>query len=78
MRKRDLPAGALFALSAALYAITRFAITFMRQERVWFWGMQEAQVVAGIVLVVSVIALALLFRRRDVVTSDSQQQPVTS
>jgi phosphatidylglycerol:prolipoprotein diacylglycerol transferase len=63
LRRRGLPHGALFALFTALYGASRFLISFMRQERVWFWGLQEAQVVALAALIASLIALALLFWR---------------
>lgn len=62
LRKRNLPDGALFAIFAALYATARFFISFVRQENVWFWGMQEAQVVSLVVLVLSVIAFVWLLR----------------
>jgi phosphatidylglycerol:prolipoprotein diacylglycerol transferase len=63
LRKRGLPNGVAFALFGALYAGSRFMISYMRQERVWFWGLQEAQVVAIVALVASVTALIILLRR---------------
>jgi phosphatidylglycerol:prolipoprotein diacylglycerol transferase len=65
LRKRALPSGALFAIMSALYAVGRFAISFTRQENVWFLGLQEAQVVALVVLAVSCVALVWLFRREQ-------------
>jgi phosphatidylglycerol:prolipoprotein diacylglycerol transferase len=64
LRRRGMPHGALFAIFVALYGATRFLISYMRQERVWFWGLQEAQVVAILALAAALISLALLFRRR--------------
>jgi len=64
LRKRELPAGALFAIFAVLYAPGRFLITYVRQERIWFWGLQEAQVIAMIGFIVGAAALVWLLRRR--------------
>jgi phosphatidylglycerol:prolipoprotein diacylglycerol transferase len=64
LRKRNLPDGAIFAIFAFLYAITRFFISYVREERVWFWGLQEAQVIALITFAVSGAALIWLFSRR--------------
>lgn len=64
LRTRTIPAGALFATFAGLYAIGRFFISFVRQEQVWFWGLQEAQVIAIAILAVSVVALYWLYRRQ--------------
>ncbi|MBI3969509.1 MAG: prolipoprotein diacylglyceryl transferase [Chloroflexi bacterium] len=48
--------GQLFALYLGLYAAGKFALTFLRTETVWFWGLQEAQVFA-----VAGLAIALLW-----------------
>ena len=45
-RKRVTRPGRLFALYLGLYAIGKFGVTFLRQERIWAWGMQEAQFLA--------------------------------
>ncbi len=63
LRKRNVPNGVAFALFGALYAGSRFMISYMRQERVWFWGLQEAQVVAIAALIASLVALVILLRR---------------
>lgn len=63
LRKKRLPDGMIFAIFSALYAATRFLISFVREERIWFWGLQEAQVVAIIMLVVSLTALVWLWQR---------------
>lgn len=60
LRRRQLPAGTIFALFSLLYALTRFVISYVREERVWFWGLQEAQVVAAVLFVVSAGVLAWL------------------
>jgi phosphatidylglycerol:prolipoprotein diacylglycerol transferase len=47
--------GHLFGLYLGLYAAGKFALTFLRTETVWLWGLQEAQLLA---LVAVGIALA--------------------
>lgn len=64
LRKRPLPAGSLFFIFAALYAPGRFLITYVRQERIWFWGLQEAQVIALVGFVAAAAVLVWLLRRR--------------
>lgn len=54
LRGRLKPDGMLFALYLVLYSVGRFGITFMRQDRVWALGLQEAQYIAIAVLVVTV------------------------
>ena len=63
LRKKRLPDGSIFAIFSLLYAASRFIISYVREERVWFWGLQEAQVVAIIMLVASIVALAWLSRQ---------------
>ena len=46
--------GLLFLSYLSVYAVGRFVFTFVRQEKIWFWGLQEAQVVAVGVMMVSV------------------------
>jgi prolipoprotein diacylglyceryltransferase len=43
--------------------VGRFAISFTRQEQVWFLRLQEAQVVSLVVLIASGAALIWLYRR---------------
>jgi phosphatidylglycerol:prolipoprotein diacylglycerol transferase len=42
--------GTLFLTYVGLYAVGRFLLTFFRTEEVWFWGLQEAQLVAFLTL----------------------------
>jgi phosphatidylglycerol---prolipoprotein diacylglyceryl transferase len=63
LRKKRLPNGMIFAIFSALYAATRFVISNVREERIWFWGLQEAQVVAVVMFVVSLAALAWFWRQ---------------
>ncbi len=54
LRGRLKPDGMLFALYLALYSLGRFFITFLREDRVWALGMQEAHFIALGVLAVTV------------------------
>ncbi len=56
--------GLLFLSYLSLYALARFFLTFVRQEKIWFWGLQEAQVVALLVLLFSLVAMIYISRRR--------------
>ena len=51
--------GQLFGVYLALYAVGKFALTFLRTETVWFAGLQEAQLLAIVALVVAGGWLAL-------------------
>lgn len=56
--------GTVFAVFAAVYAVGRFFVTYLRQEYVWFWGLQEAQVFSLVAFVLAVAALGWLVLRR--------------
>jgi phosphatidylglycerol:prolipoprotein diacylglycerol transferase len=62
LRRRPLPAGALFAIYALLYALTRAVISVVREERVWFWGLQQAQVISLVIAALAAGALTWLLR----------------
>jgi phosphatidylglycerol:prolipoprotein diacylglycerol transferase len=55
LRKRVAPDGRLFALYLGLYAVGKFTLTFFRTETIWFWGLQEAQLLAIVALVSAAI-----------------------
>lgn len=57
--------GLLFLTAAGLYAVGRFALTFYRVEKIWFWGLQEAQVIALIVLAASLALVVWRLRADD-------------
>lgn len=67
-RARVRPDGALFLIYLALYALGRFGLTAVRQERVWFWGLQEAQVLAVGAFVAALALLARLALRQRAAT----------
>lgn len=54
LRPRLRRDGQLFAAYLALYALGKFALTFLRTETIWFAGLQEAQFLA-----IAAAALAL-------------------
>ena len=62
LRNRLRPAGMLFAMYLALYSVGRFLVTFLREDRIWAVGLQEAHFIAILVLVITVPFLA--FRAR--------------
>ncbi|MBI4310563.1 MAG: prolipoprotein diacylglyceryl transferase, partial [Chloroflexi bacterium] len=53
IRRRTVPDGSLFIMYAVGYGLGRFSLTFVRQEAVMVWGLQQAQVIA-----LGVLALA--------------------
>ena len=58
LRDRLRPDGMVFALYLALYSVGRFAVSFMREDRIWALNMQEAHYIALLVLVVTIPLLA--------------------
>ncbi|MDO8750610.1 MAG: prolipoprotein diacylglyceryl transferase [Dehalococcoidia bacterium] len=75
LRKRELPVGMLFLFYVAGYAIGRFTLTFVRQEALWFWGLQEAQVVALVAFALAVAGVVYVLRARPVATTQ-RRRPV--
>jgi phosphatidylglycerol:prolipoprotein diacylglycerol transferase len=63
LRTRRLPDGMLFAAFVALYAPGRFLVSFVREERIWVWGLQEAQIIALIALTGALLALGWFWRQ---------------
>lgn len=55
--------GLLFLSYLSIYAVGRLIFTFVRQEKIWFWGLQEAQVVAIAGLAISVATFVYLWRK---------------
>ncbi|KAA1296108.1 MAG: hypothetical protein EGP08_02415 [SAR202 cluster bacterium] len=62
LRNRLRPAGMLFALYLGFYAIGRFLITFLRDDKIWSMGLQEAHFIAIVVLIIVVPLLAFKAR----------------
>lgn len=63
LRRRITPPGMIFLTFIIGYAVGRFFLTFLRQEQVWFLGLQEGQIVAIIVAVGLTPTLLRLIRR---------------
>jgi len=55
--------GLVFLSYLSFYSVGRFVLTFVRQEKVWFWGLQQAQVLAIAVLIASLALFFYLWRR---------------
>ncbi|OGO19448.1 MAG: prolipoprotein diacylglyceryl transferase [Chloroflexi bacterium RBG_16_50_9] len=55
--------GLLFLIYLSIYAVGRFVFTFVRQEKIWFWGLQEAQVIAIAIFLASVAAIVYQWRK---------------
>ena len=64
VRTRVKTDGLLFFSYIFLYSLGRFVLSFVRQEKIWFWGLQEAQVVALLALLASVLAITYLLTRK--------------
>ena len=62
LRDRFKPDGMLFALYLAFYAVGRFLVTFLREDKVWALGMQEAHYIAILVLVITIPLLVIKAR----------------
>jgi len=55
--------GLLFLSYLSLYSIGRFLLTFVRQENILFLGLQQAQVISLVILLVSVTVFIFLLLR---------------
>ena len=73
LRGRLQPPGMLFALYGMLYALGRFFIQFLRLDKEWVAGLNEAQIISLIVLAITVPLLA--YRARWVRREDAAPPP---
>ena len=55
--------GLVFLSYLSLYSLGRFVLSFVRQENITLWGLQQAQVLALAILIVSVVALIYQSRK---------------
>ena len=55
--------GLLFLSYLSFYGVGRFILTFIRHEKIWIWGLQEAQVIAIVILLASLAAIVFLYQR---------------
>ncbi len=56
--------GLVFLSYLSLYSLGRFVLTFVRQENITLWGLQQAQIIAMLALVVSLVAMMYLAGKR--------------
>ena len=79
LRGKIRPAGMLFALYLALYAVGRFAISFAREDKVWTQigalGLQEAHYIALLVLAITVPLLIIKARPAKGVEAELAASP---
>lgn len=63
LRGKVKPDGMLFVLYIGIYAFGRFFISFFREDKVWFLGLQQSQLISILVLaiVIPVIAYGIKF-----------------
>ncbi len=64
LRGRFQPDGSLFLIYLALYSLWRFGIDFIREGNPFLFGLHEAQVIAVIVLIITITLIALRTRWR--------------
>jgi phosphatidylglycerol---prolipoprotein diacylglyceryl transferase len=55
--------GLLFMSYLSIYAVGRLVFSFVRQENIWFWDLQEAQVIAVAILVIAAGVIIFLSRK---------------
>ena len=56
--------GLVFLGYLSLYSQGRYILTFVRQENITFWGLQQAQIIAILAIVPSLLAMLYLTGRR--------------
>ncbi len=56
--------GLVFLSYLSLYSLGRFVLTFVRQENQFFWGLQQAQIIALLTLIISLIAMVYFIKVR--------------
>ena len=78
LRDKIRPAGMLFALYLALYAVGRFAISFLRIESVneFAFGLQESHLIAIIVLAITIPILIIKARPASKIQFASDVSPL--
>lgn len=64
LRGKLKPDGMLFAVYLALYSVGRFGVSFARDDKVWFASLQEAHVIALMILAITIPLLIYKARPR--------------
>lgn len=62
--RRFRKSGLVFLSYMSLYSLGRFVLTFVRQESQFLWGLQQAQIVALLVMFASIVIMVYLSRKR--------------
>jgi phosphatidylglycerol:prolipoprotein diacylglycerol transferase len=57
--------GLIFLSYLSLYSLGRFVLTFVRQENITLWGLQQAQIIALLAFLISLIAMVYLAKVRQ-------------
>ncbi len=72
LRRRLNHDGLLFLGYLSFYGLGRFILTFVRQENATLWGLQQAQVLAIVIMLASLGAFLYLWRRarHDIVVNE--------
>jgi phosphatidylglycerol---prolipoprotein diacylglyceryl transferase len=78
LRKKDLPHGALFATYLLIYGIGRLFVHSLREQVVWFWGLQQAQVFSIAGAIAGAIGLAVLYWMRSQDRDSDSSPPAKS
>jgi phosphatidylglycerol---prolipoprotein diacylglyceryl transferase len=78
LRKKDLPHGALFATYLLVYGIGRLFVHSLREQVVWFWGLQQAQVFSIAGAIAGAVGLAVLYWMRSQNRDSDTSPPVES
>jgi len=58
--------GLIFLSYLGFYSMGRFILTFVRQENQFFWGLQQAQIIALLAFIISLIAMVYFTKIRRV------------
>jgi len=56
--------GLVFLSYLLFYSLGRFVLTFVRQENITLWGLQQAQIIALLAIAVSIVVMVYLARKR--------------
>ena len=65
--------GLVFMSYLTLYSFGRIILTFVRQENVFFGGLQQAQLIAILVMSVSVLVMVYILTRPRLLKKASQE-----
>ncbi|MDD5191172.1 MAG: prolipoprotein diacylglyceryl transferase [Dehalococcoidales bacterium] len=64
LRKKLKIDGSLFLVYLIFYAIGRFILTFVREEKIWLWGLQEAQLISVAVIMAAIVTMYIQSKKQ--------------